>query len=46
VTTFEPVEVEALLRQEGFDEIAHFMPADAALRYFDAGHSIHVGGSQ
>ena len=46
VSLFEPAEAEALLRRLGFDDIAHFGPAEAIHAYFGDRDDVRLHGAQ
>jgi methyltransferase (TIGR00027 family) len=46
VSLFEPVEIERVLREEGFDDIIHFGPDEAIQTYFAGRTDVVFGGAQ
>jgi len=46
ISLFEPVDIEGLLRGEGFGEVAHFGPAEAIRTYFAGRTDVRFGGAQ
>jgi methyltransferase (TIGR00027 family) len=46
ISVFEPVEMEELLRAEGFDRIVHFGPEEARAAYFAGRDDVRFGGAQ
>jgi methyltransferase (TIGR00027 family) len=46
VTAFEPREIESLLLRFGFQDIAHYAPADLVARYLDREDEARIGGPQ
>lgn len=46
VSSFEPAEIEKLLRRLGFDEISHFGPEEAIRTYFAGRDDVQFGGNQ
>jgi methyltransferase (TIGR00027 family) len=46
VSLFLPDEIEQLMRNHGFDEIAHFGPQQARAAYFDGRADIEIAGAQ
>jgi methyltransferase (TIGR00027 family) len=46
VSLFHPDEIEALMRNHGFDEFVHFGPQHARAGYFDGRADIEIAGAQ
>ena len=46
ITTFTPLEIEELLRVEGFGEVTHFGPDEALQTYYRGRRDVHFAGAQ